>query len=115
MKRTIRRVAATAWLTLLLCAGSALATSGSGDVGSVATAVENTWSTAAEQIKTVVNNVVFPALDLILTILLFVKVATVYLEYRKHGQLEWTAPVILFVCLIFTLTAPAYIWSIVGL
>ena len=114
MKRTIRRVAATAWLTLLLCAVPTLA-AGGGDVGSVATAVENTWTTAAEQTKTVVNNVVFPALDLILTILLFVKVATVYLEYRKHGQLEWTAPVLLFVCLIFTLTAPAYIGSIVGL
>ena len=115
MQRTICRLTAAAGLTLLLCAVPALAASGGGDVGSVATAVENTWTTAAGQIKTVVNDVVFPALDLILTILLFVKIATVYMEYRKHGQLEWTAPVILFVCLIFTLTAPAYLWSIVGL
>ena len=114
MKRTICRAAAAVVLTLLLCAGSSLAASSAGNVGNVATAVENTWTAAAGQIKTVVNNVVFPALDLILTILLFVKIATVYMEYRKHGQLEWTAPVILFVCLIFTLTAPAYFWNIVG-
>lgn len=32
--------------------------------------------------------------------------------YRKHGQFEFTAPAILFACLIFTLTAPLYIWTI---
>ncbi len=37
---------------------------------------------------------------------------TSYFEYRKHGQFEFTAPAILFACLIFTLTAPLYIWSI---
>ena len=44
--------------------------------------------------------------------LFFVKVATCYFEYRKHGQLELAAPCILFACLIFTLTAPLYLWSI---
>ena len=33
--------------------------------GDVAGAVESTWTTASAQIKTVVNNVVFPAIDLI--------------------------------------------------
>jgi hypothetical protein len=28
---------------------------------------------------------------------------------------EWTAPAILFACLIFTLTAPLYIWQILGM
>lgn len=35
--------------------------------------------------------------------------------HRKHGQFEWTGPVILFVCLVFVLTARLYIWTIVGL
>lgn len=39
----------------------------------------------------------------------------VYFDYRKHGQFEWTGPAILFVCLIFVLLAPNYIWGIVGL
>jgi hypothetical protein len=80
--------------------------------GDVAGAVENTWKTAQGQIKTVVNNVVFPVLDMILAILFFVKVGSAYFEYRKHGQFEFAAPAILFACLIFTLTAPLYIWTI---
>ena len=80
--------------------------------GDVAGAIQNTWTTAQTQVKTVVNNVVFPVVDLILAILFFVKVGTAYFEYRKHGQFEFAAPAILFACLIFTLTAPLYIWSI---
>lgn len=37
-----------------------------------------------------------------------------YFDYRKHGQFEWAAPAILLACLIFTLTAPTYIWGIIG-
>ena len=81
--------------------------------GDVAGAIESTWDTAKEQIKTVVNNVVFPACDMILAILFFVKVGMSYLDYRKHGQFEYTAPAILFACLVFTLTAPLYIWTII--
>ena len=80
--------------------------------GDVAGAIENTWNTAKAQIETVVNNVVFPVIDMILAILFFVKLGTAYFDYRKHGQFEFTAPAILFACLIFTLTAPLYIWSI---
>ena len=46
---------------------------------------------------------------------LFVKLAMAYFDYRKHGQFEWTGPAILFVCLIFVLLAPNYIWNIVGI
>jgi hypothetical protein len=81
--------------------------------GDVAGAVASTWTTAKEQIVAVVNNVVFPALDMILAILFFVKIGAAYFDYRKHGQFEFTAPAILFACLIFTLTAPLYIWTIV--
>lgn len=80
--------------------------------GDVAGAIENTWKSAQSQIKTVVNNVVFPVVDMILAILFFVKLGTAYFDYRKHGQFEFAAPAILFACLIFTLTAPLYIWTI---
>ena len=83
--------------------------------GDVAGAVESTWNSAKSQIKTVTNNVIFPVIDVILAILLFVKIGTMYLDYKKHGQLEWTPAAILFGCLIFTLTAPLYIWSIVNI
>jgi hypothetical protein len=83
--------------------------------GDVAGAVESTWTTASQQIKDVVDKVVFPAIDLVLAVFFFVKLGTAYFDYRKHGQFEWAAPAILFSCLVFTLTAPLYIWSIVGM
>ncbi len=82
--------------------------------GDVAGAIENTWTSAQGQVKDVVNKVVFPVVDMILAILFFVKVGTAYFEYKKHGSFEFTAPAILFACLIFTLTAPLYIWTILG-
>ena len=80
--------------------------------GNVSGAIENTWNAAQGQVKDIVNNVVFPVIDMILAILFFVKLGTAYFDYRKHGQFEFTAPCILFACLIFTLTAPLYIWTI---
>ena len=80
--------------------------------GDVSSAIQSTWNSAQTQIKNVVNNVVFPAVDMILAILFFVKLTMAYMDYRKHGQFEFTAPAILFGCLVFSLTAPLYIWTI---
>ena len=100
-------------MAALLCIPASAA--GAGGAGNVATAVEQTWTVVSGQIKTVVDSVVFPALDMILAIAFFCKLSMSFFDYRKHGQFEWTGPAILFACLIFTLTAPAYIWGIVGL
>ena len=102
-------------LVLVLVLGMLPGTVFAAGTGDVAGAVESTWQTASGQIKTVVNNVVFPAIDLILAVFFFVKVGTSYFDYRKTGQFEWTAPAILFACLVFTLTAPLYIWQIIGI
>lgn len=103
-------------LTLLLLAGLfCLPAWAAESAGSVADAVEQTWGDASAQIRSVVDSVVFPALGMVLAIAFFVKLALCYFDYRKHGQFEWTGPAILFVCLIFVLLAPNYIWSIVGI
>ena len=81
--------------------------------GDVAGAIQNTWTAARAQVESIVNNVVFPVIDVVLAIWFFVKVATCYADYRKHGQFDSTAPAILFACLIFSLTAPLYLWTIV--
>ena len=100
-------------VVLVLCCVMATTALAAG-TGDVAGAVQSTWGEASSQIKTVVNNVVFPAVDMILAIFFFVKLGTAYFDYRKSGQFEWTAPAILFACLVFTLTAPTYIWTIIG-
>lgn len=81
----------------------------------MAGAIEETWKEASQQIKTVVDNVVFPVIDLILAVFFFVKLGTSYFDYRKHGQFEWAAPAILFACLVFMMIAPRYIWQILGI
>jgi hypothetical protein len=81
----------------------------------VAATIQSTWDATKGQIKTVVNNVVFPALDVILAVFFFIKLSSCYFDYRKHGQFEWTPPLILFACLVFTLSAPTYIWTIAGI
>lgn len=107
--KTIRILTAVMMIALLLGAFSMTASAS----GNVAGAVENTWTAAQGQVKQIVNNVVFPVIDLILAVLFFVKVGTSYFDYRKHGQFDFTAPAILFACLLFTLTAPLYIWTII--
>ncbi len=83
--------------------------------GDVAGAVQSTWTTAKTQIKSIVDNVVFPVLTLVLAVFFFVKLGGAYFDYRKSGQFEWTAPAILFGCLIFVITAPTYLWGILGM
>ena len=111
MKKRFTRVmvmAAVVVMMMAFMAVPAFATS----AGNVSGAIESTWNAAQGQVKDIVNNVVFPVIDMILAILFFVKIATAYMDYRKHGQFEFTAPAILFACLLFSLTAPNYIWSI---
>lgn len=74
-KRKILAGALTAVLLLVTLSIPAFAAS-----GDVAGAVEQTWTSAQSQIKEVVNNVVFPVLDVILAVLFFVKVGSSYFE-----------------------------------
>lgn len=111
-KKRIVRLFAMAGVMMLLAAFMAIPASAA--ASNVSGAIEGTWNAAKGQVQTIVNNVVFPVIDMILAVLLFVKIATAYMDYRKHGQFEFTAPAILFACLLFALTAPGYIWSILG-
>ena len=111
MKKHVRIVLAVVMTAILM---TVLATTCFAN-GDVAGAIEQTWDSAKGQIKQVVNNVVFPVIDLVLAVCFFAKVATAYMDYRKHGQFEFTAPAILFGTLVFSLTAPLYIWKIIGI
>ncbi len=104
-------------LSLTLLVGLLMTTTvfAEGGTGNVAGAIESTWSTAAEQIKEVVNKVVFPAINMILAVFFFGKLAMAYFDYRKQGQFDWVAPALLFACLVFSMTAPLYIWTVLGI
>ena len=105
--KIVRLVALVLSLLILLAGfGMTCCAAGAGDVA---------WKTAQTQIKAIVDKVVFPVLDLVLAVFFFIKVGSAYFDYRKNGQFEWTAPAILFGCLIFTLTCPLYIWKVLGM
>lgn len=77
---------------LLICMAAMMAVPAfAASTGNVSGAIENTWNAAQSQVKDIVNNVVFPVIDMILAILFFVKIATAYMDYRKHGQFEFSA------------------------
>ena len=100
---------------IMIAAMSVMSISAFAYGGNVAGAIEGTWKTASTQIKTVVNNVVFPIIDVILAVFFFAKLGLAYFDYRKSGHFEWAAPAILFACLVFTLTAPTYVWTIINI
>ena len=110
MKRKTLRILLCAAAMMLMVTVTAVPAFAAGDV---AGAIEQTWNTAKSQIQTVVNNVVFPVVDMILVHSVFCKWSERAISSTEStGSFEFAAPCILFACLIFTLTAPLYIWSI---
>lgn len=78
MKKRFTRVMVMAAVVVMMMAFMAIpafATS----AGNVSGAIESTWNAAQGQVKDIVNNVVFPVIDMILAIL-FLKDC-----YRIHG------------------------------
>ena len=74
------------WMMTVTCAAVlALSVPAFAEGADVSAVIQDTWTAAATQIKTVVNTVVFPAMDMILAIAFFVKLGTCYFDYRKHG------------------------------
>ena len=73
MKKKKWMMMAVMVLALTMMFGTTVYASGKGDV---AGAIEGTWQDASAQIKTVVNKVVFPAIDLILAVFFFAKLGT---------------------------------------
>ncbi len=78
LKKSTKYLVMTAILLLLIPVFSV--TVYAAGSGNVAGAVESTWKSASQQIKEVVNKVVFPAIDLILAVFFFAKLGTAYFD-----------------------------------
>lgn len=64
----------------MIAAMSVMSISAFADGGNVAGAIEGTWKSASGQIKQVVNNVVFPIIDVILAVFFFAKLSMSYFD-----------------------------------
>ena len=82
-KRIIKPAVLLLVMTVFMAAFSVTAFA---DGGSVSQAIEGTWNTASGQIKDVVNNVVFPIIDVILAVFFFAKLGLAYFDYRKRTE-----------------------------
>ena len=76
-KRIIKTAVLLLVMTVFMAAFSVTAFA---DGGSVSQAIEGTWQTASGQIKDVVNNVVFPIIDVILAVFFFAKLGLAYFD-----------------------------------
>ncbi len=76
-KKAARVVALSLAVAALLCIPAFATGGGSGDVSG---AISQAWKGASTQIKSVVNDVVFPALDMILAIAFFGKLGMAYFD-----------------------------------
>lgn len=114
MSKRLKRICLIAVFILLLTAVFAPNVFAS-SAGKVSGAIEQTWKMSAEEIKNITNKVIFPIIDCVLVVLLFINLSMSYFEYKKHGEFEFTKAAILFFGLIFAMTAPLYIWGIIGL
>ena len=65
---------------LIIAAMSVMSISAFAEGGNVAGAIEGTWKSASGQIKQVVNNVVFPIIDVILAVFFFAKLSMSYFD-----------------------------------
>ena len=65
---------------LMIAAMSVMSISAFAEGGNVAGAIEGTWKSASGQIKQVVNNVVFPIIDVILAVFFFAKLSMSYFD-----------------------------------
>ncbi len=76
-KRIIKTAVLLLVMTVFMAAFSVTAFA---DGGRVSQAIEGTWNTASGQIKDVVNNVVFPIIDVILAVFFFAKLGLAYFD-----------------------------------
>ncbi len=75
--------------------------------------IQDAWDTMKGDTKTVTNDVIFPAISVILAIALIVKGCLAYFDYRKNGQFEFVTLGLLFFGLILSLSASVYVWKLV--
>jgi hypothetical protein len=67
------------------------------------------------QIKAIANNVVIPIADVVVLIILVVKAIMAGASYKRNGgQFEWHLLAVLGGCLIFGVSAPFWVWGMIG-
>ena len=82
--------------------------------GDIAGVVDGIWQDAVGQMKSICNGVVFPALSVVCGIAFVISMIVSIFNYRKHHTVEVAWPIALLIGLLICLTAPTWVWTLVG-
>ena len=66
------------------------------------------------EVKDVVNKFVFPLLSAVLLIVFIIQIVRTYRDWKEHGEIRSAVLLIIFVCLAISITAPLFMWGIIG-
>lgn len=114
-QRKNRIFACLLMLVLVVCFMSVPAlAAGETNGGDVAGAIDGIWSNASGQMKTICNNVVFPALSWVCGIMFVVAAVMSVINYKKHHTLDVGWPIALLIALIISVTAKSWVWTLIG-
>lgn len=83
--------------------------------GDVAGVVSDIWKDASGQIKSICNNVVFPACSILCGVGFAISLILAAVNFKKHHTIEVGWPIALLIGLLFSLTAQTWVWNLVGL
>lgn len=99
---------------LLMLAASTLTLPAFAVAGDVSGTVSTIWKNASGQMKTICNNVVFPALSWVCGIAFVISVITAIFNFKKHHTVEVGWPIALLLGLIVAVSAKSWVWTLIG-
>lgn len=110
LKKAAQWLCITFLFTLLLC--PTVYAAGADVAGSVTTAFGTYMK---PQIKSIANGVIIPGIDGILVIAIIVKAVMLWQSYKKNGgEYDWHSLAVLGGCLVVALSAPLWMWTMIG-
>lgn len=83
--------------------------------GDIAGVVSGIWNNASGQVKTICNDVVFPALSITCAIGFTIAVIVSLVNYKKHHTIEVGWAIALLIGLLASLTANTWVWALAGI
>lgn len=66
------------------------------------------------QFQTIVNKVVMPIICGVLLVALIAKAVFVWNEYHNSGGAKYGVLIVLFICLVVSVSATAWMWNVIG-
>lgn len=110
LKRIMKQLCIVCLFAILLCPTAYAA---GADVAGSATSAFDTYM--KPQIKAIANGVIIPCIDGILAVVIIVKAIMLWQSYKKNGgEYEWHSLAVLGGCLVVALSAPLWMWTMIG-